>query len=427
MSRPDIILLTIDSLRADSVSFLDDDAPSTPTIDEFATDATLATTASAPSSHTRASVPALLTSRYAHHFFSNFLQDINTPTIAQRLSDVGYDTAAFHSNPLLSRHFGYDRGFDTFFDGLQFVEETHLPETAIRLYSKAVRLLRRFPYQPAEEITERAVNWLTDHDDDTPVFLWVHYMDPHGPYALNRDRGYLDKFRSEQLWHKAVSEPNAVTDAELQRLREAYNEEIRHTDQQLKSMFEAITSYTDDVCVVLTGDHGEEFREHGEFTHMPKLYEVMTRVPFILDLPTTENLSPPEPISLLDIVPTLVGQIENLEAVPAVGLDLTASEADREYVVMETNPDSGDALVGLRGERYKYIAGGSNRELYDLSKDPEEHTNLVAHTPKIEDKLKQVLSAHLTEHDFDCGDKLAETAGEMNSEMKGRLEDLGYL
>lgn len=424
MGHPDIVLVTIDSLRADSVGFLDDSAPSTPTMDTVAAESTLATAATTPSSHTRASVPAILTSRYAHNFFTNFLDDTAFPTVAERLADVGYDTAAFHSNPLLSRHFGYDRGFDTFSDGLRFVENTRLPETATRLYSKAIRLLRRFPYQPAETITEHAVDWLSERGD-APMFLWVHYMDPHGPYALDRDRGYRDKFRSERLWRKAVTEPDAVTESERRRLRDAYDAEVEHTDRHLSLLFDAIDAHTDDATVVLTGDHGEEFREHGTFSHHPKLYEEVTRVPFVLDTP--REVTPPDPISLLDTVPTLLAGVDGV-AVPdsLAGVDLAANPS-RECVITETNPDDGEVMVGVRSATHKYVAHADDRELYDLTTDPGERENLAGTGQDAEAELRGELASHLDRHDVVGGDKLAATAEGMNSEMQGRLEDLGYL
>lgn len=425
MGRPDIVLITVDSLRADSVGFLDDDAPSTPTIDSLARESSLATAATAPSSHTRASVPAILSSQYAHRFFTEFLEDTDIQTLAQHLSSADYETAAFHSNPLLSRHFGYDRGFDAFYDGLRFVEGTRLPEKVTRLYSKAVRLLRRYPYEPAESITNRATDWL--EDADSPFFLWVHYMDPHGPYALDRDRGYLDKFRSERLWHKAVSTPAEVTDTERTALREAYEDEIEYTDSHLAPLLEGVRAKTEDACIVMTGDHGEEFREHGEFTHMPKLYEEVTRVPFILDLPDGTSLDTPSPISLLDIVPTLLAQADGVASDEFAGVDVTDGATDRRHVVTETNPDDGRVTIGLRTDRYKYIAHEDDRELYDLRQDPEERTNLAGSGLDVEAELEQALADHLREHDVEGGDKLAATATEMDSEMQGRLEDLGYL
>ena len=81
-----------------------------------------------------------------------------------------------------------------FSDRLRFLENTRLPETPAQLYSKAIRLLRCFPYQPAETITEQAIYWLSERNRCDPAFLRVHYMNPHGPYALNRDTDYVDKF-----------------------------------------------------------------------------------------------------------------------------------------------------------------------------------------------------------------------------------------
>ncbi|WP_435066135.1 sulfatase [Halobaculum sp. EA56] len=424
MGNPDIVLVTIDSLRADSVGFLDDSAPATPTMDAVAAESTIATAATAPSSHTRASVPAILTSKYAHNFFTNFLNDTEFSTVTERLADVGYETAAFHSNPLLSRHFGYDRGFDTFSDGLRFVENSRLPEPATRLYSKAIRLLRRFPYQPAEAITEQAVDWLSERGD-APVFLWVHYMDPHGPYALDRDRGYRDKFRSERLWRKAVTEPEAVTKSECRRLRDSYDAEVEHTDRHLSPLFEAVDAHTDNATVVLTGDHGEEFREHGTFSHHPKLYEEVTRVPFVLDTPRA--VTPPEPISLLDVVPTLLAGVDGV-AVPdsLAGIDL-AADPSREHVIAETNPEDGEVMVGVRSATHKYIVHGADRELYDLTTDPGEQENLAGTGHEAESELRDATAAHLNSHDVGGGDKLASTAEGMDSEMQGRLEDLGYL
>lgn len=427
MSRPDIVLITIDSLRADSVGFLADDAPATPTIDSFAGRATLATAATAPSSHTRASVPAILTSQYAHRFFTDFLQDVDAPTVAQMLSEAGYETAAFHSNPLLSRHFGYDCGFDTFSDGLRFVENTRLPETATRLYSKAVRLLRRYPYEPAESITERAVEWLSSRDGDSPAFLWVHYMDPHGPYALDRERGYIDKFRSERLWRKAVTSPDEVTEEEVARLRDAYCGEIEYTDRHLAPLLEAIDAYTDEVCTVLTADHGEEFREHGTFSHHPKLYEEVTRVPFIAQLPGAERLSGGL-VSPLDVVPTVLSGVERRPVSDEfVGIDITDGSIQRDYLVTETNPAGSDVMVGIRSENYKYIVHEETEELYDIGADPAERENLVGTDHAAEEELRSALTAHLDAHDISGGDKLAATATELDSEMQGRLEDLGYL
>jgi arylsulfatase A-like enzyme len=138
-------------------------------------------------------------------------------------------------------------------------------------------------------------------------------------------------------------------------------------------------------------------------------------------------MQPAKPVSSLDIVPTLLGQVDDIPAVPFKGVDLTAPEVDRTAVVSETNPDTGDPLVAVRNERYKYIIGGPEPEFYDLESDPAEQTNLAGSEHEVESELERLLTTHINQHDFKNGDKLAKTTAEMNSEMQGRLEDLGYL
>lgn len=431
MNRPNIVLITIDSIRADATGFLaEDSSVTTPHIDQLATDATLATEAITPSSHTRASVPALLTAQYSHRFFTSFLEDTDMPTIAQRLSELGYATGGFHSNPLLSRHFGYDRGFDAFYDGLRFVEGRDLPETVTRLYSKLARLLQRFPYEPAEEITQRATDWLAIAD--SPFFLWVHYMDPHGPYALDRERGYFDKFRSERLWHKAVSSPERITHKERNQLRQAYDSEVEYVDRYVGRLLDKVRSQSEMTRIVLTGDHGEEFGEHGDFTHNPKLYEELVQVPFILDLEDKRNTETTlNPISILDIVPTLLSNIDGLSLENAKGVDLHQAVHDgdnhRDHIIFETNPDNGEPMIGVRTDQWKYIQHGDATELYDLVEDSNEQKDRSGEGLDVEADLSEVLATHVAEHDITGGDKLAGRAAEMNDEMQNRLEDLGYL
>ncbi|EMA47332.1 sulfatase [Halococcus saccharolyticus DSM 5350] len=397
-------------------------------MDALANDAALATDATAPSSHTRASVPALLTSQYSHRYFANFFHDIEAPTLSTYLSEAGYNTAAFHSNPLISRHFGYDEGFDEFYDGLRFVESTQLPETVTSMYSKLLRLLSRFPYEPAESVTKRARKWLSEAQE--PFFLWVHYMDPHGPYALNRQLGYLDKYRSERLWQKAVTSPDEVSDAERDRLRAAYRDEVGHTDKYLGKLIEAVDGMNETI-LALTGDHGEEFYEHGQYSHPAELYETTTNVPLIVDVPGSDGTdTPTTPLSGLDIVPTI---LDALDIEPRTGLageslipTLSGRRLDREQVIAETNRGQ-TAVFGVRTQRWKYIVAEEGKELYDLSVDPGEQNDLSGTEPAIESRLEEHLASHVDSHDVEGGDKLATVAEEMDTEVRDRLNDLGYL
>jgi arylsulfatase len=429
MSSRNVVLITVDSLRADHVGFLSESVNNTPRMDALADDAVLATDATSPSSHTRASVPALLTGQYPHRYFTNFLADVDVPTLATYLKERGYDTAAFHSNPLISRHFGYDEGYDEFYDGLRFAGSTHLPESITGAYSKLLRLLQRFPYEPAEEITKRARTWLSAAEE--PFFLWVHYMDPHGPYALDRQWGYLDKYRSERLWQKAVSSPGEVTVAERNQLKAAYRDEVGHTDKYLGYLVDSVDAAGDETLMMLTGDHGEEFYEHGQYSHTAKLYEPVTNVPLVIDVPDIdETVTPTAPLSGLDIVPTVLDALDIETRTDLAGQSLMSTlrgkPLDRDHVIAETNRGD-DPILGVRTHRWKYISNGENRELYDLLDDLSEQNDRFGTEPTVESQLEDYLVSHVNSNEVTGGDKLATVADDMDTEVRDRLDDLGYL
>lgn len=434
MSKPNIVLITIDCLRADKVGFLNENITFTPTMDRLAEKATIATDAISPSTHTRASVPALLTSQYAHKFFSEFLKDVTIPTLSEYLKDAGYSTGAFHSNPLLSEYFGYDRGFDIFCDGLPTLPTFMKSERLIRIFSKVERLLQRYPYKPAPWITKKAIDWLGK--SSSPFFLWVHYMDPHGPYTLNRSLSYLDKFQSEKLWHKAVSSPDQVTPKERAKLLEAYHREISYVDSNIKDLINSIYKRNRNNILIITADHGEELGEHGEFSHHPKLFEEIVRVPLIMQFPNntikTSLIADFPIISLLYLVPTI---LEYLEISPNHSLDgkslfesITGmGKLNRDSLVIETNP-ARSISIGIRTERWKLISTNNQTQLYDLRQDPQEKNDVISSHPEVFKELQKRLTDHIEDYNIDfSANNLSKNLYQTDKVIKSRLEDLGYL
>lgn len=433
----DIVLVTIDSLRADVVGFAPDDRDrpvsigraETPSLDTLAAEATVADVGVAPSTHTRASIPAILTSRPAHWFFTEFLGDIDVTTIGERLSEQGYATAAFHSNPLLSRYFGYAEGFERFHDGLRVGGSSSWPESLVRTYSKVERFLQRYPYTPAGPITDRAVDWLASSNG--PRFLWVHYMDPHGPYTLDRSGGIRDKIASERLWQRLVRRPDEVSDEDRDRALAAYRREIEYTDRHLERLFTAIDERCRNPAVAVTADHGEEFDDHGAYSHHPKLYEELIAVPLILNLPEADSPDDSnQPIGLVDVTPTLLDAVglspdKSNAGVPVQSL--LRGEVDRSWVTSSTNPDDG-IRVAVRGTRYKLVGGrGDDRVLYDLDVDPGEHEDRYgevedARVTALEEALESSLAMHTDE-----GDKLDDLDDVVEDRIRDQLHDLGYL
>lgn len=435
MSSPNILLVTIDSLRADHVYGAH---AKTPTMDRIREEGVAYTSAFAQGPFTTFSMPSLFTSRYPSQLTNiDFVEDVDgvlvdgAPTIQERLKAVGYTTAGIHSNPLLSELFGFDVGFDYFEDGLDGFPN-RLPGRLELLVNKIRRLVRRHAYVPAEDITDQAIDWLEDIDEQ-PVFLWVHYMDVHGPYQSRDSFSYLEKFRSEWLWRKAVHSPKTVTEAERERLRAAYVEEVEYVDAHIGRLLDAFEdTLPGEAFIALTADHGDEFFEHGSFSHESKLYDELIHVPLVMRPGGTAEIledTVDEIVSLLDVGPTLVdaggGDIDGFQGEVLFGHSKSprkAGDAFGGYAISEAQFDP--AYVGaVRTDRWKYIDAGGKSELYDLSTDSEESTNVVESNPDVAASLEDLLEEH---RERAAGQRREDEVFD-SRKLDDRLRRLGYL
>jgi arylsulfatase len=431
-----ILLVTIDSLRADYVS---KDHAATPNHCELADEATVYSNAFSQGPFTTFSMPSLFTSRYPSGLgyleFSESTVGVyidDEPTLPRVLKARGYETAGFHSNPLLSNLFGFDRGFDTFEARLPFSGTDRLPGRAKILTDKAFRLFRKHPYLPAEKVNERAIKWLDSREGSDPFFLWVHYMDVHGPYIAKEGNHYLNKFRGERLWRKAVKTPDELDDEERERLRELYREEVEYTDARLGELFDEIRArgLWDETVVTVTADHGEGFGEHGTFSHPHELYDELTHVPLLVRDPERGPRDVEDPVELIDVAPTLVEHAggsypESFSGEPLPRTDdgdetIAISEAD---IVPEYNGS-------VRTERYRYIRNNvkGREELFDVREDPRQQHDLSAKRVEVREVLATILDEHLTDPGREVGPDRDITLAEIqDAEVQDRLQDLGYL
>lgn len=427
---PNIILVTIDSLRAD---YVHGDRADTPAIDSLAADGTAIPNAIAQGPFTTFSMPSLFTGQYPSSLPSiDFVDGVEGVlveggvTLQERLSEVGYTTAGFHSNPLLSEMFGFHVGFDHFYDSLNSSLSVSSERFQI-LIDKVRRLLRTTAYVPAADITERALSWLEKNDAE-PFFLWVHYMDVHGPYQPKSGFTYFEKYRSEWLWQKAIQRPAEVTTRERLRLREAYVDEVEYTDESIGHLLNGLQNggYYDDAFIALTADHGDEFAEHGSYSHESKLYDELIRVPLIVKPSegTTIRRAPSQ-IPLLDVSASVV----DVGGAATVGLDGTSLLADADEAGTETHVISEAKLspqyIGsIRTNDWKYIRGTTEEELYDLEADPGETKNVAEAESDILSDLSARLSTHLDQSAIgeDRSGELLDTG-----KLDDRLRSLGYL
>ncbi len=447
-----VVLLTIDSLRADHLGCFGYERDTSPFMDSLAEDG-IYFDAYANSNWTRASFPSIITSTYPLEYGGfEYLSDSRV-TVGEAVTKE-VSTAAFHSNLWLSRDYNYDRGFDKFYDSK--TEPSLLAK--IRAYLKtnldhdsAIYRFLQWMYDTAEEksgidlgqtykdaetMTELTTEWISGANDD--FFVWTHFMDVHHPYVphdsleeigIDNDLSERDAIK---LRRKFLESPDEVTDSEFQTLVDLYDGEIRYVDNQLSQIYNFLEKeeIVDDTAIIVTSDHGEEFREHGGFSHTDTMYDEILHVPLIISEP--RGVKPgkqSENVELLDVSPTVcdiidVEKPENYRGQSA--LDIAGSGRDKK-IISETNKPS-DYKLSIRTDQFKYIWDRYNdeKEFFNLEEDPGENNDLSG-TDEHEAKrngLHDKLVSHL-ELVRETNEELPDVS--MDSEVEQRLEDLGYL
>ena len=413
-SPRNIILLSADALRADHLSCYGYHRKTSPVLDEFAEESIRFTNAYSASSHTREAVPALLTGEYPDVAVDSKYH-LASETIASTLSDEGFATAGFHSNPFVSRAYGFDEGFDHFDDDL------HLGQNKlVALAQRAFDKLRNRHYARAEEINERSLDWLDSLDDEEPFFLWNHYMDTHGPYeppgdysTLYSDYG-LSGRDAQSLYQRAIDDPDSITDDERQLLIDLYDGEIRYNDMYIGEFLDALRKrgLLEESLVIFTADHGDAFGEHGYYEHPRYLHEEITKVPLIVRPPSGRDEVVDSPASTLDIVPTA-------EAVTGCGVQvslLEGLEGDRRVFSQARGEDSDSHL-----RRYAlWTREGSCFCERDSNTDEIRVIETTTHS------LRAELEAHVEQRvRIENGDGSA-AESDVNEEIERRLSALGY-
>lgn len=464
-----LVLLTVDCLRADRLGCLGYERALTPHIDKLANESALFTRAFATGPRTTESFPAILASTYPLAFGGTFALPEHLVTLAAMLRTEGYATGAFHSNPFLLSRFGFGQGFEHYWDSHEATGMSSKLGARVmprlrqdsRLYRLLRRLVRSFEaragvsyYVRAEEVNRRALQWLAGVAQ--PFFLWVHYMDMH--YPLNPPEhcirqvhpGGIPRRQQGRLMVRTIEEPGAVTEAEAEAYRDLYDAGLLYVDESVGSLLDALAQMgqLDQTIVALTADHGEEFREHGDFghglqIHVPgvdsvriKLYDELLHVPLLLRA-AGAGVRPGRIdalASLIDLGPTfldLLGlrPVESWQGVSLVPLlwgdgGSLREEVYSEYAIRREGP--WQPVVSCRTARWKYIHDGAfgRHELYDLEADPAERHDLHGTGGSVLSALQEKVREHLTLFRY-RPTTYRET--EMDPEVAERLRGLGYL
>ena len=387
---PDVVLITIDTLRADRVG-----GALTPAVNAVASRGArfLAARTTAPltlpahvSLMTGAIPPATGVRLNGVHRF-----DSSRPALAMLFKDAGRDTAAFIGAFVLDRQFGLAAGFDTYDD--QIARSASAP-------------LRLEAERPASAVADRASAWIRGRQTASPAasrpyFLWAHFYDPHTPYTPPAD---------------ALARAGG----------DAYDGEVAYADAEIGRLLRAVSAASADrpTLIVILGDHGESLGEHGERTHGMLLYDGALRIPLVMAGPGVSVGEHRRPVSIVDVAPTVL-RLAGL-AVPAgmQGRDLLSGTGEPHEVYAETvypRTLGWSPLAALVEDRWKIIAPeGAGEELYDLERDPAERENAAGRKPEV----VQAAAARL------AAIKRAEAEAApapASAEARERLRALGYV
>jgi arylsulfatase len=358
-SRPNVLLITIDTLRADHLGTYGFRFDVSPEIDALAEQSVVFERAIAASGKTAPSHAAIMTSGYTREHSIGHGNGTSTlsdrVTLAEIFHEAGYATAAFVSNILLTRRVGFDRGFEVFDDELS-APEPNRPEVVERL---------------APDTTARAIEWLNARNE-RPFFLWVHYQDPHGPYTPPAEAA--DRFDIPGAPDEAELPVRAGNNASggippyqalpglhrVSEYRSRYAGEIFFADEWVgKLLARASADDKRETIVLLTADHGESFGEYGHyFKHTHTTTPDVAHVPLILRAPGLTPERRDDLVSHVDIAPTLLELAGLRASSDASGVALAkrsgaALPAPERFVYC----DNGGQLSAYRGNGFHWLVG----------------------------------------------------------------------
>jgi len=396
-----LLLITIDTLRADHVGAYGWSRAHTPTLDGLAKNGALFERAYAAAPITLPSHATLLTGRYppGHGARDNGLRlSPDVPTLATELHAKGFATAAFVAAFPLDHQFGLSRGFDVYGDRLPRGNDG-----------------RPANERPAADVVNDAISWLRtpgpkgpglpsgssapSPQPPVPFFLWVHLFEPHAPYG----------------------DPSSLRPAV-----DRYDEEIATADREAGRLIAALGSAAADTLIVATGDHGEAFGEHGEYAHSIFVYDTTLRVPLLMAGPgVPAGARVADAVTLADVAPTVMRAL-GAPMANVDGIDVTPAFARTPLQERELYAESFAPLVEfgwaplrtVRSGAWKLIAA-PQPELFDGQADPGEQANAIGSHPDVARRLQARVDRYST-------DSLNASAAPAGGEAAQRLRALGY-
>lgn len=433
---PNVILITMDTLRGDHLGLAGYAQDVSPRLDALARESAVFLQAYATGPWTHPSTGTLLTGLLPNEHLLGAAEEgprafaPDVPFLAETLHAAGYATAAVSNNRIVTPAEGFAPGFDLF----------------------DTRSLQDGDYYGAERVTRYALEWLSTHERG-PFFLYLHYFDPHDPYQAPPpfthqfvSDALLGSVRAEDVRNGRLRRNLLLTrterppDQEIELLHRMYEGEIRYMDHWIGVLVDQLRErgLLAETSILWAGDHGEEFLERGTLQHQQHLYNELVRVPLMIRFAdgTGRGARIEKTVSLADVVPTVLSRC-GIAATPGQGMqgrDLHALLADGPWVEMPAYaisrgrrgkawgvPRYGPKRAVIDGA-WKYIWNeGGAEELYRILEDPGETRDVAAEHPEVVERLRWLAASVLAEPDR------ADVPVPQNEQLRQKLEALGYV
>ena len=424
-SQPNILIYLVDTLRADRIGAYGFPGRVSPNIDRFAARNVKFDLAFSQSSWTKTAVASIFTGLLplSHQVLG---RDDALPetlsTLPAELRSNGYETVGFSTNPNITKQFGFDRGFDSFF---------YLPGQ---------------PHEFSDAVTRSFSEWLRARSRSAPFFAYLHTMDPHGPYTPKPE--YRKRFAPQTRTSLELPRPWLIKDAlsadpllTLEEIREdlesLYIGEIAQNDSEFGAVLDLLQGegLLDETLVIFTSDHGEEFFDHGQWAHGKTLYREVLHVPLIVKFAgsRTGSRNVTTAVQHVDLLPSILGYIRaevpdvhGIDVFKLTDIQLEIEERSYFSYLMLDNRNFDSLMFGGRHLiRKDPESDGLELETFDLRADFDERTSLASDDDPWTGYLRLLLLKSRRGQQGKMAQK--HQAGPLNKELEEQLKALGYL
>lgn len=469
VKKPNIILISIDTLRADHLSCYGYDKKTTPHIDRLAGEGTVFLQNYSTGVWTPPGHASMLTGLYVseHGVYGENRLSESIPTIAVKLKENNYQTAGFVNNSQVGEMVGFNKGHDIFVEVWKGVTPKSITERVVSGMNRRVKRFLGYEDMGAEKTNRLFTKWIENHiDKNRPFYAFLHYIEPHNP--LNPPRPYKNKYlnhtfknidsgKIKKVAHNPLIcfiENMDLNREEIEVLKLLYDAEIAYTDSKIGEVVDILkrNNAYDETMIILTSDHGEHFGEHGLWSHTASLYNEVLHVPLIIKYPQVAEYAKEvkDCTQLVDIFPTVmeVAGISQNKYIDTSGTSLLFNKNDNikfhDYVFSEWEgrvPYYIKSRIDNQGTpadlsritkkmwmvsdgKYKFILNeDGSKLLFDVKNDINEQNNLFDQCKDIADMMEQVLN----EWRKRSSKQVKGEQQEVDEQTKQNLRALGYM